>query len=189
MFEELIIRPQSRICDGTAGTELSSLRRRCGHMKFLLMQMLRQYYWLDDALNENLSRLFEPKITRSQSLVLVQMAIGINRPSVIAANIGMSRQSMTQLLNTMKDAGLIEMETDPDDRRAAILKYSEKSEEIRYVAVDILLSMEKELASRIGKRSFAKLSEILNQDWGDIPTYRPRDIAKIREDLAAMNDN
>lgn len=155
----------------------------------LLFDMLRQYYWLDDALNANLVRLFKTKITRAQSLVLVQLAMGINRPSVIAANVGMSRQSMTQLLNGMKEANLIEMEVDPDDRRAVIVQYCEKSEDLRFAAYEILQFVERELESRIGKRSVVRLRSILHMDWGEKPVFISEKQGKPLKIRSSNNDN
>lgn len=156
---------------------------------FLLMELLQHYYWLDDALNSNLQRLGWEPVTRSQSLVLIHLATGVNRASIIARNIGVSRQAMSQILNEMRERKLVEFEPDPTDKRASIIRFCSESKHIRQDAVDILASIEAELARRIGRRSIRKLFEILEQDWGEIPAFEHRKACSqpssvFRNDLA-----
>lgn len=136
---------------------------------YLLMDMLKYYYWLDDALNRNLHRLGWPDITRAQCLILVQLANGITRAKDMARNLGVSQPAMSQFLKEMRAKGLIEFERDPADRRAIIVCFSLRSEEIRDDAIKIVEIVERELAKRIGTRKLEGLRCALGDDWGAIP--------------------
>ncbi|WP_298673842.1 helix-turn-helix domain-containing protein [uncultured Sphingomonas sp.] len=137
---------------------------------FLLMDMLRHYYWLDDALNRNLVGLGWPAVSRSQCLILVHVANGVHKASDIARNMGVSRAAMSQFLKEMKVKGLIEFRPDPNDRRAQIVEFSADSEAIRSDALRILDLVEQDLGKRLGQRLLDSLKRSLASDWGEIPT-------------------
>jgi DNA-binding MarR family transcriptional regulator len=138
-----------------------------------MLEMLRKYYWLDDALNRNLHRLGWPDVTRSQCLVFLHIAMGINRASQIARNLGVTRQAMSLILNEMREKNLVEFRPDPTDKRAIVVHFYEADPKIREDAVKIIDFVEGELQHRIGARSFTKFIEILKLDWGDIPRFEP----------------
>ena len=153
---------------------------------YLLMDMLKYYYWLDDALNRNLHRLGWPDLTRAQCLILVQIANGIKRAKDMASNLGVSQPAMSQFLKEMRAKDLIEFERDPADRRAMIVCFSPRSEEIRNDALEILEIVEQELAKRLGTRKLGGLRRALGEDWGAIPLVDRIDgvIRLGREDAA-----
>jgi DNA-binding MarR family transcriptional regulator len=130
------------------------------------MDLLRAVYWFDEALQEQLSARGWVRLTRAQSLVLMNIAMGIHRATEIAKNIGVSRQAMSQMLAEMQARELVAIEADPTDRRAQLVVYSQTSAAIRDDAVQILSVLETELSKRIGTRRFLGLREALVSDWG-----------------------
>lgn len=138
---------------------------------FLMMDMLQRYYWFDDALNSNLHRHGWPDVSRAQSLVLVHLALGINRASVIAKNLGVTRQAMSQMLREMQTRDLVQFAPDPQDGRAVLVEFSDQSSSIREDAVAILDRLEQTLAARIGAAKVRSLHTALEMDWGEIPLF------------------
>lgn len=127
----------------------------------LILDLMRAFYWFDEQLRTRLAQRGWQGITRSQSLVLANVANGITRPSHIAANLGVSRQAMSQLLAEMTAAGLVETVPDPDDRRAQRVMFSESGGTIREAASGILRDLERELGEAAGARAMAGLRTVL----------------------------
>lgn len=75
---------------------------------FLMMDLLRALYWVDEGLQNGLRAHGRRNLSRSQSLVLLNIAFGVHRASVLATNIGISRQAISQMLAEMQKAKLIE---------------------------------------------------------------------------------
>jgi DNA-binding MarR family transcriptional regulator len=134
--------------------------------RLILMDLLSAVYWFDEALQEQLSARGWARLTRAQSLVLMNIAMGIQRATEIAKNIGVSRQAMSQMLAEMQARELVAIEADPTDRRAQLVVFSLTSAAIRDDAVQILSALETELSKRIGTRKFLGLREALASDWG-----------------------
>ena len=135
----------------------------------LMMDLLRGLYWVDEALQNGLRRHGWPNVSRSQSLILLNVAFGVHRASVLAQNLGISRQAISQMLSEMQKADLIEMRPDPDDRRAQIVVFSRKSAALRDDAMSILEQIETALAERLGQKRLAQMRETLARDWGAPP--------------------
>ena len=127
----------------------------------LMMDLMRAYYWFDESLRARLLRRGWAPVTRSQSLVLANVANGVNRASRIAENLGVSRQAMSQLLAEMVDKELIEIVPDPQDRRAQRVEFSPAGAAIREDAQQILRELEAEMASTIGEPALAVVRKAL----------------------------
>lgn len=128
----------------------------------LILDLMRAFYWFDEQLRTRLAQRGWPGITRSQSLVLANVANGVVRPSVIASNLGVSRQAMSQLLGEMSQAGLIDIVPDPDDRRAQRVVFSSLGGPIREAASSILRDLEAQLAGAAGRNAVLGLRAALH---------------------------
>ncbi len=144
------------------------------------MDLLSAVYWFDEALQEQLSGRGWAPLTRAQSLVLMNIAMGIQRATEIAKNIGVSRQAMSQMLAEMQSRELVAIEADPTDRRAQRIVFSLTSAAIRDDAVQILTALEAELSKRIGASKFLGLREALASDWG--PSGRNLSHRRLRKE-------
>lgn len=134
--------------------------------QFLMMDLLRAFYWFDDALQAGLKKHGWSDITRSQSLVLSNVAFGVRRASVLARNMGVTRQAISQMLSEMERKGLIAISADPNDGRAQVVGFSATSKKIRDDAMAVLAEIEGELSHKLGKRRYQGLIEALTADWG-----------------------
>lgn len=123
----------------------------------LILDLMRAFYWFDEQLRARLAERGWPGITRSQSLVLANVANGVTRPSRIAEHLGVTRQAMSQLLGEMAARGLVDLVPDPDDARAQRVASAAAGVTIREAARAILRDLEQELEQRVGPKVMAGL--------------------------------
>jgi len=69
--------------------------------------LLRAFYWMDESLQRNLRAQGGPKVTHSQSMVILTIGEGIKRPSAIAERLGVSRQAVHQCLQELVKNGSV----------------------------------------------------------------------------------
>ena len=134
---------------------------------FLMMDLLRAYYWFDEALQVGLRKYGWSDVTRSQSLILANIAFGVRRGADLARNLGVTRQAVSQMLAEMERKELIQFKADPSDGRAQIVSFSDSSQKLRDDAMNILAAIERHLAEQLGKDQLALLGEALRSDWGE----------------------
>ena len=137
--------------------------------ELLMVNLLSAVYWFDDALQAGLEARGWPKVTRVQSLILANIAAGVNRGAQLARNLGVTRQAMSQTLADMEARGLVVTRQDPDDKRARLVGFSERSAPIRDDAVATLQVIEATLGSRIGTRQLDAFKDVAAADWGPSP--------------------
>jgi DNA-binding MarR family transcriptional regulator len=90
------------------------------------------------------------------------------RVTTLAAQLGMTKQAMGELVDDLESRGYIERQNDPKDRRARLIVFTEKGRLAFERAFDILAEMEGEYAALVGKqryetarRTFAELIQAL----------------------------
>ena len=132
----------------------------------LAQLFMRAFYWADEGLQNALKKGGWPSITRAQSLVFVNIAEGVTRPSEIAARVGVTRQAIHQTINEMVDLGYLTLEPDPKDRRAKVVVYTEKGHLVGGTAAQALRDIEHSLSNRIGDDRVDALREALAPEWG-----------------------
>ena len=128
----------------------------------LILDLMRAFYWFDEQLRARLEQRGWTGITRSQSLVLSNVANGVTRPSRIAENLGVSRQAMSQLLAEMAARGLIDLVPDSTDRRAQRVISSAAGSAIREAARTTLRELEGELEAKVGGAAMTSLRKALD---------------------------
>lgn len=132
----------------------------------LAQLFMRAFYWADESLQNLLSAKGWPSITRAQSLVFVNIGEGVTRPSEIAARIGVTRQAIHQTLNELIELGYLELEPDPSDKRAKVIRYTDKGARLGMDALAALKVVEEELSKRIGKPAIDAMRQALVASWG-----------------------
>ena len=133
----------------------------------LIAGLVRAVDWFDNCLQNILaSEGFEP-LHRTQSMIMVHIASGIESPAEIAREMGVSRQNVYHMAKTLIENGLIEQSVDPLDPRRTYYHLAGSAMKIRSVALDTLRNLEIVVANRIGTSSVSALQEILGTDWGD----------------------
>jgi len=136
--------------------------------QFLMRGLLHSFYWCDEGLQNSLRAAGLPGLSRAKSIVMVNVADGITRPSDLARNMGVSRQAIRQTLMEMERDGLVSMVPDPSDGRAKIVRFSRRGSGIGKTAFAAMDAIEAELVSRLGEAEVRQLKKILFCDWGPI---------------------
>jgi DNA-binding MarR family transcriptional regulator len=134
-----------------------------------MVEFLARVYWFDDALQSSLKANGWVQLSRAQSFVLANLAAGVERPSQLARNIGVSHQAMSQTLAEMAARGLVTLSADASDRRATVVKLSPNANPIRKDAVQALQAIEAALGARIGTRRLKALHDAMMMEWGPPP--------------------
>ena len=136
---------------------------------FLLKHLLHAVYWFDESLQDHLEAAGWPRMSRTKSMIMINVADGVTRPIQIAANLGITRQAVHLALEELREMGLVQIEPDPNDKRAKQVRFApdQRGEDMRNDALRSLHRIEKVLEQQIGAARFAKLREVMETDWGD----------------------
>src|SRR3546814_12533796 len=122
-----------------------------------------------------------PALSRTQSLIMTNVADGVTRPAELARRLGISRQAVQQLLADLQTRGLIELVADPADARAKIIRYSKTGVQIGEVTVRALEHIDSAIEKSLVARILADLSVILlDRAWGEPVRARAADVQQTR---------
>ncbi len=144
---------------------------------FLMRGLLHAFYWMDESLQNHLRAGGWPHVSRTQSMIMVNIADGITRPVDLARNLGISRQAAQQVLADMEKQGLIKLVPDSHDARAKVVRFSSRGKGIVNAALRAVAAIDQELERRLGKQLFAHLKQaLLERDWGEVidPGFDPQ---------------
>jgi len=130
--------------------------------------LLHCYYWCDEGLQNSLKAAGLPGLSRTKSMIMVNIADGITRPSDLARNIGITRQAIQQTLVEMERDGLLTLVPDPTDGRAKIVRFSRRGAGIGKAAFEAMDEIESELRRRLGASAVNMLKDVLFCDWGPV---------------------
>lgn len=133
----------------------------------LILELIDAFYWFDEGLQNYLRARGWPEITRPQSMLMANLALGLHRPSDIARRLGVSRQAIHVTVGQMVEKGVLDLVDDPDNRRNKLLELTPLGEEMRRDAQQAMRVMVEELERRIGARKVAQLRPGLLADWGE----------------------
>ena len=89
------------------------------------------------------------------------------RPSDLAADRQMSRQSVNYLLGQVEALGYLERRSDPDDQRSKRVALTPRGRRAAVVMRRAMTALEQEWADQLGARRFADLKALLT-DLGEI---------------------
>lgn len=135
----------------------------------LILPLLQGFFWFDDGLQAHLQARGWTEVTRPESMVMTNVVIGVQKPSEIARNLGVSRQSVHATINQMAAKGIVELVDDPEDGRAKIVVLSETGQRMREDANQAMAQMVAQLRRRIGSRNVDNLIKAFSADWGEPP--------------------
>ena len=140
---------------------------------FILGDLLNAVYWIDESLQVSLTEAGYERVSRTWSMIFLNIANGVTRPIKIAANVGVSRQAMHKTLEEMQSKGLVEIYPDPNDKRATAVRFSARATALQLAAIEALQHIEGQLVYRIGKKRLTALKDALGADWGDLVHWHP----------------
>lgn len=132
----------------------------------IMAGLTRALDWFDNSLqNVVAANGFQP-LHRTQSMIMMQIALGVDRPADIAREMRLTRQNVHHMAKGLIEAGIIVSAPDPDDPRRSLYRLSEGSSEVRNLALSTMAELEAVLEARIGKRKVSGLRTALEADWG-----------------------
>ncbi|MEN9684129.1 MAG: hypothetical protein RLZZ427_1880 [Pseudomonadota bacterium] len=134
---------------------------------YLIVSLLQGFHWFDSGVQSYLRQRGWPTLTHSQSMVMMNITIGLVRPVEIARNLGISRQAVHVTLGQIAELGMIRFADDPTDKRTKIVVLTEMGEPMRRDAQAAVQIMTDRLAKRIGAPQLAGLIAACGKDWGD----------------------
>jgi DNA-binding MarR family transcriptional regulator len=83
------------------------------------------------------------------------------RPSELATRMRVTKQALNYLLRDLERMGYIELVPDPRDRRARLIRLTERGRSAVPVVRGAVAEAQREWAARLGKERFAELIELL----------------------------
>jgi DNA-binding MarR family transcriptional regulator len=85
------------------------------------------------------------------------------RPSQVAADAGISKQRVNDLLRDLERRGYLALAPDPDDSRARTIRLTDRGRRLHRVALEIHAELEREWARVVGDRSYEQMRRTLMQ--------------------------
>jgi DNA-binding MarR family transcriptional regulator len=150
------------------------MKKIAEHQDFLIGTLAYALYWMDESLQASLEAAGWERMNRTKSMIMINITVGVNRPAHLARHLGVSRQAIHQLLQSMRDDGLLELVPDPADKRAKIVQFSSSADHIREDAEKAVIGIETQLADRIGKSQLKQLKQALAKGWGPVVVVPPQ---------------
>lgn len=96
----------------------------------------------------------------------------------IARQMSVSRQWVARLAREGADMDLLALTSDPADKRALMVQFSESGWRMVRQAVARMAQIEAELARRIGAKNLELLVSVLSMDWGP-GEIAPKELEKL----------
>lgn len=94
------------------------------------------------------------------------------RLTELARAAGITAQSMGALVDDLERLGYVERARDPDDRRAALIRPTERGRAEVRAARKVIAAVERQWARRVGEDRYASLVEILDELNAVVPGSR-----------------
>ncbi len=134
----------------------------------LMRSLLRAYHWMDVSLQNGLQQAGYTPRTRTQTMILVNIADGVTRAAELARVLGVSRQAIQQQINELERDELVTQIPDPSDRRANRIVFSERGAQLIQTALQCLRQSEQTLSLRLGYDAVQTMRDTLSRDWGPV---------------------
>jgi DNA-binding MarR family transcriptional regulator len=103
------------------------------------------------------------------SILLNSLGPEGSRITTLAAELGMTKQAMGELIDDLESNGYLERTSDPDDRRARIIRFTDQGQRALALAFEIMPAIERKYAELVGaeryssaKKAMADLIDLLH---------------------------
>lgn len=128
--------------------------------------LTRALDWFDNSLQNVVASMGYEPFHRTQSMIIMHIALGIDTPSDIAREMSLTRQNVHHMAKVLIEKGVIESQPDPRDPRRNVYRLSDRASDLRRAALATMTELERVLEQRIGRRRVTALREALAADWG-----------------------
>lgn len=138
----------------------SIIRKRQENIGNLFKQASRDFN--DRALLKLRERGYQ-ELTLFHTALISNLDIEGTRISTLADRANMSKQAMGQIVNDLETRGYISRSTDPDDKRAYIIQFTDKGWQFLQDAYAVKNEIEAEYSAMLGKAGMETLMDLLNR--------------------------
>ncbi len=116
----------------------------------------------------NISRMYNLKASEfGESMAIGYVLLNIDKegtPSTkLAPKMGMEPRSLTRMIKSLEEKGLIEKKSDDFDKRLVKIFLTEKGKKIRRKSKDIVISFNQKVQQEISKEDLNKCFSVLNK--------------------------
>jgi DNA-binding MarR family transcriptional regulator len=94
------------------------------------------------------------------------------RLTELAAHAGMRKQSVGEIVDDLVEHGYVERFPDPEDRRAKLIRLTEKGIEAQRVGFGLIGEIERRWAERFGDERVAELRETLEEIVAELAPHK-----------------
>ena len=129
----------------------------------LLREFSRDY---ERKIYERLVERGYPDIRPSHSQVFANLGLGAVRVTELAERARVTQQAMGKMLKELERLGYITRDTDDADRRARVIRMTQKGIDMTAVCLEIVNQLYTEYAEKIGHRRLEELEERLREAVG-----------------------
>lgn len=143
----------SRLPDTTA-------RRAPPNLAILLREPFRA---LNDELVDRFAARGHPEVRYAHGNVFQYLDDAGTRVSVLADRAGMTKQSMAQLVAHLEEHHYVERVPDPADRRAKLVRLTDRGRELFVVVREFVAEVEARLDRRMGAERVRRLRVLLEE--------------------------
>lgn len=104
-----------------------------------------------------------PEITSAHNAVFATLPSEGARAADMATRAGITRQSMGEVIRDMVSLGFLEMNPDPDDRRAKVVGWTELGREVAQGGKAYMVELEKQFIAEFGEADYETARRVLER--------------------------
>ena len=138
----------------------TSARRAPENLAILLREPFRA---MSEELMERLVERGHPEVRVSHGSVFQFLDDDGTRVSVLAERAQVTKQAMAQLVAHLEEHGYVDRVPDPDDRRAKLVRATDRGREVFAVARELMADVEARLTERLGEAKLRRLRTLLGE--------------------------
>jgi DNA-binding MarR family transcriptional regulator len=116
-----------------------------------------------DVLHRRFAERGHPEIRPPHGDVMQFLDDDGTRVSVLAERARITKQSMAELVAHLERLGYVERVPDPSDRRAKLVRATQRGKQLYAIAREVVAEIEAEWTRRLGKAKMRQLRELLEE--------------------------
>ena len=108
-------------------------------------------------------------LTLFHTALISNLDVEGTRITILADRAGVTKQAMGQLVSELETRGYIQREPDPEDKRAALIKFTDLGWQFLQDAFEVKQEIEAEYAAILGEESMRQLRSLLEHLLNSLP--------------------